>query len=80
MSIYDFIESINDTENIIFRLFDCNREDLVYVYTDDGEKSQLTASELLESDYADYEIGSMDMWIDNGKIYIELNIETEEEE
>ena len=80
MSIYDFIESINDAYNIVFRLFDCNREDVVYVYTDDGEKSQLTASELLESEFADYEIGSIDMWIDNGKIYIELNIEIEEED
>ena len=80
MTIYELIESINDAYNIIFSLFDCNREDLVDVDTDDGAKNYLTASELLESEFVDYEIGSMDMWIDNGQIYIEINIEIDEED
>lgn len=80
MSIYDFIESINDTYNIIFRLFDCRREDLVWIETDEGAKTNLEARDLIMSEFVNYEIGSMDMWIDNGKIYIEINIETEEED
>jgi hypothetical protein len=80
MSIYDLIESINDTYNIIFRLFDCNREDLVWVETDEGAKTNLDAQELMMSEFINEEIGSMDMWIDNGTIYIEINIEIEEEE
>ena len=79
MSIYDFIESINDTYNIIFRLFDCTREDLVWLETDEGAKTNVEARDLMMSEYGNYEIGSMDMWIDNGKIYIELNIEIEED-
>lgn len=80
MSIYDLIESINDTCNIIFRLFDCNREDLVWVETDEGAKTNLDAQELMMSEFINEEIGSMDVWIDNGKIYMELNIEIEEED
>lgn len=80
MTIYDFIDSITDAWNIIFTLFDCNTEALVIVNTDDGEKVRLEATELLYSKYADYEIGGIDMWIDEGKIHIEFNIEIDEED
>jgi hypothetical protein len=80
MTIYDFVNSITDCWNIVFTLFDCNKEDLVSVETDDGETTQLEATELLYSEYADYEIGGTDMWIDDGKIHIEFNIEIDEDE
>ena len=80
MTIYDFIESITDAWNIVFTLFDCNTEELVNVCTDDGEKTQLEATELLYSEYADYEIGGTDMWIDKDKIHIEFNIEIDGED
>ena len=80
MDIYTFINSINDCENIVFTLFDCNKEDLVIVETDDGNKTELTIDDLSYSDYVDYEIGDIDMWIDNRKIHIEINIEASVEE
>lgn len=80
MTIYDFVDSITDAWNIVFTLFDCNTEELVSVCTDEGIKTQLEASELLYSEYADYEIGGTDMWIDNDKIHIEFNIEIDEED
>ena len=80
MTIYDFVNSITDAWNIVFTLFDCNTEELVSVETDDGEKTQLEASELLYSEYADYEIGGTDMWIDKDQIHIEFNIEIDGED
>lgn len=78
MTIYEFTSSITDCGNIVFTLFDCNREDLISIETDDGEKTELNDDELFYSGYVDYEIGGTDMWIDNGKIHIEFNIDTEE--
>lgn len=80
MTIYDFVNSITDAWNIVFTLFDCNSEELVSVDTDDGAKTQLEATDLLYSEYADYEIGGTDMWIDGDNIHIEFNIEIEEED
>ena len=79
MTIDEFANSINDCENIVFTMFDCNKGDLISVDIDDEEKTDLNIDELLYSDYADYEIGGTDMWIDNGKIHIEFNIEVDEE-
>lgn len=81
MTIYDFISSINDAYNIVVTLFDCNKEELVCMETDDGEVQDIRADDLLELDYSDYEIGSTDIWIEpDGKIHIEFNIEIEEED
>lgn len=80
MTIYDFVNSITDCCNIVFTLFDCNKEDLVSVNTDDGEKTQLNVDDLLYSEYADYEIGGTDMWIDKNQIHIEFNIEIDGED
>ena len=44
------------------------------------ESTAFSADDLIYSGYADYEIGSMDMWVDNGKIHIEFNIAVEDEE
>jgi hypothetical protein len=80
MTIYEFIESINEGSDVIYTLFDCNTEDLVSVVTDEDENTtELDRDELLYSKYADYEIGSTDMWVDKGRIHIEFNIEVDEE-
>ena len=81
MTIYEFLKTLNDNYNTVFTLFDCNSEDLVSVDTDEaGVVTELSRSDLWYSDYADYEIGSTDMWIDKGRIHIEFNIEIDEEE
>ncbi len=81
MTIYEFMETVNDNYDTIFTLFDCNSEDLVVMDTDEFENTtEFSRDDLLYSKYADYEIGSIDMWVDNGRIHIEFNIEIDEEE
>ena len=83
MTIYEFLETLNDNYNTVFTLFDCNSGDLVSVDTDEEDGvAELNREELLNSVYSDYEIGSMDMWIDKEQdsIHIEFNIEVEEED
>ncbi len=81
MTIYEFIESINEGSDVIYTLFDCNTEDVVSMDTDDMDNAtEFNRDELLYSEYADYEIGSTDMWIAKGSIHIEFNIEIDEEE
>ena len=80
MTIYDFIETVNEGSDVIYTLFDCNKEDVVFMATDEAENTcEFNRDDLLYSDYADCEIGSMDMWIDKGRIHIEFNIEVEED-
>lgn len=81
MSIYDFIQMINDPYNVVFKIFDCNTENCVFVSDDEDDiREEFDIDELLDSKYADCEIGSMDMWIQNGKIYIEFNVDYDEED
>ena len=83
MTIYEFLETLNENYETVFTLFDCNAGDLVSVDTDEAENvTELSRDELLYTEYADYEIGSMDMWVDKkqDRIHIEFNIEIEEEE
>lgn len=81
MTIYEFIESINEGSDVIYTLFDCNTEDVVSMDTDEFENiTEFSRDDLLYSKYADYEIGSVDMWVNNGRIRIEFNIEVDYEE
>lgn len=81
MTIYDFLEIFNENYETIFTLFDCNSEKLVSIDTDEFENvTELSRDDLMYSAYADCEIGSVDMWVDNGKIHIEFNIEIDEED
>lgn len=81
MNIYDFIQMINDTYNVVFKVFDCNTENCVFVSDDEDETGvEFTADMLLDSKYADLEFYSIDMWMDKGKIYLELNVDIDEED
>ena len=83
MTIYEFLETLNDNYNTVFTLFDCTSGDVVSVDTDEAEgATELSRDDLLYSAYSDCEIGSMDMWIDKeqDRIHIEFNIELEEDE
>ena len=79
MTIYDFVNSITDCWNIVFSLFNCNKYESVLVDTREGDKCYLTIDELMNSDYADYEICSTDIWTGGNQIRIEFNIEIDEE-
>jgi hypothetical protein len=81
MTIYEFFETLNDNFEMVFTLFDCNSEELVFMATEVAENTcEFSRDDLMYSEYADYEIGSMDMWVDGGKIHIEFNIEIDEED
>ena len=81
MNIYDFIQMINDPYNVVFKIFDCATENCVFVSDDEDETgTEFTADMLLDSKYADLEFYSIDMWMDKGKIYLELNVDIEEDD
>ena len=81
MNIYDFVNMINDCENVVFKVFDCNTENCVFVSDDeDDTREEFNINELLDSKYADLEFYSIDMWMDKGKIYLELNVDIDEED
>ena len=81
MTIYDFIELHNECHETVYTLFYCNKEDVVFMATDEAESTcEFSRDDLLWSDYADYEICSFDITIKNGRIHIEFNIEIDEEE
>ena len=81
MTIYDFVNTITDCEMIVFKIFDFNSEDCVAVLTDNGDwRAELNIDEVLSSEYSDYEVCGVDIWIDKNRIYIEFNIEIYEED
>ncbi len=81
MNIYDFVNMINDCENVVFKVFDCNTENCVFVSDDeDDTREEFNVDELLDSKYADLEFYSIDMWMDKGKIYLEFNVDIDEED
>ena len=82
MTIYDYVDVINDAENIVFTVFDCNSDDVMEFETENGLKKELNIDELMESVAADYEIGGIDMWFDNTDrvIHIEFNIDYDNED
>lgn len=80
MTIYDIVEAITEGSDVIYTLFDYNSQEVLMVVTDESENAiELSRDDLLYSDYADYEIGSMDVWIDKGRVHIEFNIDVDEE-
>ena len=80
MTIYDIVESITEGSNIVYTLFDCNSQEVLIVVTDESENAiELSRDDLLYSNYADYEVGGMDVWIDKGRVHIEFNIDVDEE-
>lgn len=79
MTIYDIVESITEGSDIVYTLFDCNSQEVLMVATDESENAiELSRDDLLFSDYADYEVGGMDVWIDKDRIHIEFNINVDE--
>ena len=81
MTVYDIVEAIPEGSDVIYTLFDCNSQDVLMVVTDESENAiELSRDDLLFSDYADYEVGGMDVWIDKGRAHIEFNIDVDEED
>ena len=81
MTIYDIVEAITEGSNVIYTLFDCNSQEVLMVATDESENAmELSRDDLLFSEYADYEVEGIDVWIDKGRVHIEFNIEVDEED
>ena len=81
MTVYDIVEAITEDSDVIYTLFDCNTQEVLMALTDESENTiELSRDDLLFSDYADYEIGGMDVWIDKGRAHIEFNIDIDEED
>lgn len=79
MTIRDLLELCNDASSIRLRIFDCNRENIVFD-SDNLDKYDDAVSEIIFSDFADYEVGSYDLYLHNGVINLEMNIDYEPEE
>ena len=82
MTIYEFLETLNENDSVIFTLFDCNSEEVVFMATDEAENTcEFSRDDLLYNECSDYDILSMDIWEEkDGGIHIEFNIEIEEDE
>ena len=79
MTIRDLLELCNDASSIRLRIFDCNSENIVFD-SDNLDKYDDAVSEIIFSDFADYEVGSYDLYLHNGIINLEMNIDYEPEE
>ena len=79
MSIRDLLELCNDASNIRIRIFDYNSEDIVFD-SDKLDEYDDAVSEIIFSDFSDYEVGSYDLYLHNGIINLEINIDYEPEE
>ncbi len=79
MTVRDLLELCNDASGVRIRIFDCNSEDIIFD-SDKLEDYEDAVSEIIFSDMSDYEVGSYDLYLHNGVINLEINIDYEEED
>lgn len=79
MTVMDFLEIANDLSNIRVRIFDCNSEKIVFDSID-CEDPYDPLGEIYMSRYAYDEVGSYDLYLHDGVINLELNIDHEPDE
>lgn len=79
MSVRDLLELCNDTSSIRIRIFDYNTEDIIFD-SDKLDDYDDAVSEIIFSDMADYEVGSYDLYLHNGVINLEINIDYDMDE
>lgn len=76
MTVYEMLELCNDASNIRIRIFDCNSEEIIF----DSDKlieDEDPVMEIYLSDMGDYEVGSYDLYLHDGVINLEFNIDYE---
>ncbi len=79
MTVRDLLELCNDASGIRLRIYDFNSESVVF----DSDKLEMyddAVSEIIFSDMADYEMNSYDLYLHNGVINLEINIDYEPED
>lgn len=77
-SVYWFLSMATDLSECRVTIFDCESETVVWDSNnhDDGD----VAIEVDFAGFGDYEIGSYDVWTEDGKTHLEINISIEEDE
>lgn len=79
MTVRDLLELATDLSSIRIRVFDFNTEEIVF----DSEKLDEyddPVSEIIFSDIGGYEVGSYDLYLHDGVVNLEINIDYEPEE
>ena len=78
MTVMDFLEIANDLSNVRVRIFDCNSENIIFdsINLEDED----VVMEVYLSDFACCDVGSYDLYLHNGVITLEMNIDYEPEE
>lgn len=79
MTVYDMLELCNDASEIRIRVFDCNSEAIIFD-SDKLDKYDDPVMEIYLSDIGSYEVGSYDLYLHNGKINLEFNIDYESDD
>ena len=79
MSVRDLLELCNDTSGIRIRIFDYNTEDIIFD-SDKLDDYDDAVSEIIFSDMGEHEVGSYDLYLHNGVITLEINIDYEPED
>lgn len=78
-TVRDLLEMCNDTSEIRIRVFDFNSENVIFD-SDKLDEYDDAVSEIIFSDIGDHEVGSYDLYLHNGIINLEINIDYEPEE
>ena len=79
MTVRDLLELCNDASGIRLQVYDFNTEDVVFD-SDKLDEYDDPVSEIIFSDIGDYEALSYDLYLHDGVINFEINIEYEPEE
>ena len=75
MTVMELLEIANDPSNIRVRIFDCNSEEIIFDSVNLEDEDPVM--EIYLSDFSEYEVGSYDLYLHNGEITLELNIDYE---
>lgn len=79
MTVRDMLELCNDASNVRLRVFDFNTEEIIFDSNKLDEYDD-PVSEIMFSDIGEYEVGSYDLYLHDGVINFEINIDYEPEE
>ena len=79
MTVRDLLENATDLYGIRLRVFDFNTEEIIF---DSNKLDEFDdpVSEIMFSDIGEYEVGSYDLYLHDGVINLEINIDYEPEE
>jgi hypothetical protein len=76
MTVMEMLETATDLYGVRIRVFDCNSEEIIFdsKTLSDNEDPVM---EVYMSDFDNYEVGSYDLYLHNGEINLEMNIDYE---